>query len=208
MSGNPFKPVLKTPSVPASVRSLRAYWKDRANPETPDHFVSELMGQSDRASVVLMGSQLDDALTFRLSQAMAFHLDGKHFEDAFRYDGPLGSFSARIDMAYLFGVIDNRTRSQLNDFREMRNACAHSKHKIDFSIPQLCEVAKRVFQPTGFFPPPKDSPGIKTILILEFLVIYHTLLSGSREEGERMIMNHLSRISDESTPSPDKSPEP
>jgi hypothetical protein len=57
----------------------------------------------------------------------------------------LGSFSARLEIGNLFGAIDNDSYKQLSTLREMRNACAHSKHRISFQGEDLRNVALRLF---------------------------------------------------------------
>jgi hypothetical protein len=180
MSDAPSKPFpTGLHNTPGSIKSLRAYWKNGLADPPADDLRNELTGASDRATVVLIGSQLDDALRYRLSLSMAYGLDDKDFDHVFRNEGPLGSFSSRIEIAYLFGVIDERTRSQLTAIREMRNACAHSCNPITFDVPQLGEVAKRVLHPTGFVSVPKSGvSSIRSAFILEFVIIFHTLISG------------------------------
>lgn len=42
--------------------------------------------------------------------------------------GPLASFSARIDVAYALGIIDQSLFKLLHAVRELRNSLAHSPH--------------------------------------------------------------------------------
>jgi hypothetical protein len=174
--------------TPNSVKGLRQYYKDRLGIPSVEHFEAEITGQSDRAFVILLTSLLDDALTYRLSRSLVFPVDEPKYDYVFRFEGPLGTFSARIEIGYIFGFIDELTRNQLTDLREMRNACAHSKHRIDFGVPQLAAVAKRLFYPNGVFPLIEDTPiGIRRSVYAEFLILYHVFTMGSRPEAEAFV---------------------
>src|SRR5262249_55395859 len=94
-------------------------------------------------------------------------------------------FSARLEIANLFGVIDNHTFLQLSTLREMRNACAHSKHPLDFKDSSLRAVTLRLFTEDGFIAPQFAERDLKTAFSLEiaFLAI---VLSHSREEAIKL----------------------
>src|SRR5262249_32748525 len=47
--------------------------------------------------------------------------------------GPLATFSARIDMAYLLGLIPDNVRRELHLIRKIRNDFAHSSENLDFN---------------------------------------------------------------------------
>jgi hypothetical protein len=199
--------------TPKSVRALRTYYKSRDIPFNIEHFAKEVQGESDRALVILLTAMLDDTLTLVIANRMAVRpINVDQLEEIFRFEGPLGSFSARIEIAYLFGFIDELMRDQLTDFREMRNACAHSKHYIGFDVPELANVAKRLFAPRGFSPLGEDTQaGIRNVLLLEFGVIHNTLWHGSRERGIESMAEALKKRRKaqpaELPPSPDKCPQ-
>ena len=146
----------------------------------PPNWSPELAGESDRSSIILFATLLDDALIYRLSKSLVIEPNENQFDYIFRFEGPLGSFSARTEIAYLFDVIDDITHDQLNDIREMRSACAHSKQSMTFANKELAAVAKRLFSPRGFTPlgdgTPKD---IRDSFILEGVVIFNILVEGS-----------------------------
>lgn len=191
-------------NTPKSVKSLRAYYKDRLAAVSDAQLMAELNGESDRAAVILASSILDDVLTFRLCKSFWFSPDEQQFNHAFRSEGPLGTFSARIELAFLFGFIDELTRSQLDDIREMRNACAHSHRPIDFSVLELANVAKRLFHPRGVATLNEHTrAGIKGAFIMEFAILYHILLEGSRKAGIAKVLPDLGQPP-EPPPPPDQ----
>ena len=58
--------------------------------------------------------------------------------------GPLGSFSVRIDVAYLSGVIPKSAHRDLHLLRKIRNEFAHNPTAITFQDPQLASRAKEL----------------------------------------------------------------
>lgn len=199
--------------TPNSVKTLRAYYKNRNVPPNPEYLKAEVQGESDRAIVILLCSLLDDVLTLLISRRLSFNPTEEQYDYVFRFEGPLGTFANRIEIAFIFGLIDELTRSQLTDIREMRNACAHTKHQIDFGVPELANVAKRLFRPQGLSPLEDDSrEEIRATFIMEFTFLYYILLEGSREKGTRVVLDEVKRRHEaekaEQPPSPDTPPQP
>jgi hypothetical protein len=188
-------------NTPNAVKTLRRHWKRKDLPN-PALLAKELHAESDRAAVVLSSAILDDALTYRLINAFSVKPTDDEIDYIFRFEGPLGSFSSKIEIAYLFGCIDDNTRSQLNDIREMRNACAHTKQIISFELPELANVAKRLFHPRGLVVSKLDTrEQIRRAFIIEVLAILSVLVEGSREKGHATVAEVISALQ---APSPDK----
>jgi hypothetical protein len=192
---------------PGSVKSLRRYYRDRL--AVPDQFKlqGELAGESDRSAIILLAALLDDALVFRLIAGLSFEPTGDEVERIFRFEGPLGTFSARMEVAYLFGCIEDRTYADLDVIREMRNACAHSKHALTFSDDALANVARRLFLPSGMMTTEMAEEGLKGAVIVTGIFLYYTLLQGSRQKGYDIVREIL-RKRRASPPSPDTPPQP
>lgn len=184
-----------SPSVfretPGSVKSLRKFYKDPLNLPDKYSLQGELAGESDRASVILMASLLDDALMYRISKHLCFEPTREEFDKVFRFEGPLGTFSARMEMACLFGFIEDETYEQLTLIREMRNACAHSKHALKFTDAVLGNVLKRMFAPLGVISPDIAGNEAKGSFLVEGIFIYYSLYLGSREEGAKAVKEML-----------------
>jgi hypothetical protein len=106
---------------------------------------SELEGEGDRTKVILVSALLENALCYRLLLSFPHELTLEERDYFLRFDGPLGTFSQRIEIAYLIGAIDKVTAQQLHTIRAMRNDCAHSQLKLTFAMPELANVAKRLF---------------------------------------------------------------
>jgi hypothetical protein len=88
----------------------------------------QLMNESDRGCVILAVSYLESILTDLLKSKL---IGGKkHFKDIFDFNGPLGSFSGKIKMAYSIGVISEQEKTDINNIRALRNIFAHSSCPI------------------------------------------------------------------------------
>lgn len=150
MSESQKRPSMLDSGRPNSLRTLRA--AHRTNLDYASFFLEfqeELAGESDRATMILAAAHLDDLLMFRIADSRPFDLSfDKDFPWLFRHEGPLGTFSHRMEIACLFGLIDDETYQQLDIVRELRNICAHSKQPVRFSDVIVRNYAKRLFEPS------------------------------------------------------------
>jgi hypothetical protein len=187
-----------------SIKTLRKFYKKNPTPPSLD----ELLGESDRSSILLMATILDDVLQYRLEKSLGFSASEDEIDYIFRFEGPLGTFSSRMEIALLFGFIDDVTFQQLNIVREVRNACAHSMHPMVFSEPAVVNVIKRMFFPLGAVGVPSDRRDtVKKGFVIEGSVVYATLFYGSRKIGIEKIAAIFPLAPDDfSWPSPNKSP--
>jgi hypothetical protein len=159
--------------TPNSVKTLRRAYKDKFRPFDAAKLHGELIGESDRASVILASSLLEDILTFRISKHFCFSPTDEEYDQCFRFDGTMGSFSRKTEIALIFGIIDDRTYQKLDTIREMRNACAHSKYPLTFADEVLQNVANRISPPIGHMPIIDETPrGRKLSFIGEAVFIY------------------------------------
>jgi hypothetical protein len=54
--------------------------------------------------------------------------------------GPLGSFAAKIRVAYAMGLFGPQTRDELDCIKAVRNAFAHGTLSLDFKTPQIMKI--------------------------------------------------------------------
>jgi hypothetical protein len=174
-------------TTPKPVKALRNYYKDRFKERDTDVLLADLMDESDRAAVIIMASVLEDALALALSQRMGPFVgeDGKKdHEKLFEYDGPLGSFSAKIAMARGLNIIEHQTRKELDNIREMRNACAHSFQPISFKIPELEKVCMLLFGEHRLVTPPDiEKIDLKVWYLNYAMALFVVISEGSREKA-------------------------
>jgi DNA-binding MltR family transcriptional regulator len=202
---------------PASVKSLRKFSKERILGIDATNLHSELMEESDRASVILITGLVEEALIHRIFKNLCFTPTETETDRLFRFEGPLGTFSAKAEIACAFGFIEDSTFNQINTMRELRNAFAHSKSKLSFSDEILINVAKRIFQPIGILPVPVgiDNKSWKAMFMMEAVFVFYALLSGSRADAKNLMVEALftvysraGKIPSSPSPSPDTQMQP
>lgn len=88
-----------------------------------ERFAEEFKNESDRAAVVLGGAQLD-LLLYQLLEAFLLPVtSGK--DELLEGDSPLATFSARINVSYRLGLVDEDLARALHLVRKIRNSFAH-----------------------------------------------------------------------------------
>jgi len=92
--------------------------------------VSVLENESDRGLVLVAAAYLDDMLTALIREK--FVEDQKITEELLGTNGPLGTFSAKINLAYCIGLLHSNARSDLRKTRQIRNKFAHMRNKASF----------------------------------------------------------------------------
>lgn len=83
----------------------------------------ELNRQSDRGAAIVAAAWLDDYLTIVLASCLINHPES--WKRLLGPGGSLDSFSAKIDLVTLLGVISPGIRSDFHAIREIRNEFAH-----------------------------------------------------------------------------------
>ena len=84
----------------------------------------QLLKEGARGAVLLGAARLDFALERMLKTVMHSHPGGE--DNLFDTDRPLGTFSAKIALAYRLGLLDKASEHALQMIRRIRNDFAHS----------------------------------------------------------------------------------
>jgi hypothetical protein len=130
---------------PLYIRLTATFSKERAA-RTDDLFKlrAELDKETDRGCCMMAGSFLEQ----ELGELLAVKLVGskKFIDSMLEFNGPLGSFSARIKMAYALGLICHAAMSDLDTIRKIRNEFAHKHQSINFNTEAL---KKRIYNLKG-----------------------------------------------------------
>lgn len=103
-------------------------------------FRESITHETDRGAVLMSAAFLDDKIR-DLIQARLVQ-DKKVIVRSFGPNGALGSFSSRIDFAYLIGVISKNARRDLHTIRGIRNQFAHYAAPLSYEdeiIAPLCQ---------------------------------------------------------------------
>jgi hypothetical protein len=146
----------------------------------------EFYGESDRAAGILLVSMVEDALDAALKKLFR---SGAPFSKLFSYEGPLGTFSAKIELGYALSLFGEKSRHDLDLLRRLRNGFAHYRAPLHFDVPEVKAVCEHLVIPTlpgaipasvryetgrvkAFGVPPKDHPKYPRFL---FSSACHTL---------------------------------
>jgi DNA-binding MltR family transcriptional regulator len=103
--------------------------------------------ESDRGAVLLSVSFLEKEIENLLGDY--FVKNEKIRSSIFTGYGALATFSAKIDLSFLLGLISKQTLDDLNCIRKIRNEFAHSHFSIDFTndkVKNLCLNLKTNFR--------------------------------------------------------------
>jgi len=114
--------------------------KKKLNLSDYDRMVNFYSKESDRASAILAASFLDAYLAQFLKEFMIN--DQQACDELLNGYGPLATFSARRECAYIFGYIDEDMRNDIKYIAKIRNEFAHNHEMTSFKetpIPDLCQ---------------------------------------------------------------------
>lgn len=85
--------------------------------------IEEMDGQTDRGVAIVGAAWIEEAMTTAIQSFL--HDDSKAWKRLFSGNGALASFSSKIDLAILLGLVSDAIRSDLHIIREIRNEFAH-----------------------------------------------------------------------------------
>ena len=110
--------------------------------DTEKEIFESLATDTDRAAGIVAGSLID----IRLEAAIRHRLrrDGKVEDALFSVGQPIGTFSAKIDLAYLMGIIGPEARTDAHVIRGIRNSFAHDLSVRGFSSPSIKDRTKQL----------------------------------------------------------------
>ncbi len=103
-------------------------------------FRTSILSETDRGAVLMSAAFLDDKLKQLIEKRLVE--DKKLSRRAFDFNGSLGTFSARIDFAYLIGILPKNAHKDLHKIRAIRNQFAHHAAPLSYADPKvkaLCE---------------------------------------------------------------------
>jgi hypothetical protein len=95
-------------------------------------FLQELQSESDRGAALVGAAFLDEHLRLVLER---FFIDDKRKVNNLlsHPERPLGSFGARISIAYCLGMMPKNVYHDLNLIKDIRNGFAHHLHGLSFA---------------------------------------------------------------------------
>ena len=105
-------------------------------------FRKSITVETDRGAVLMAAAFLDDKLKSLIERRMV--QDRKVARRAFEFNGPLGTFSARINLAYLFGIIPKNAQRDLHTIRAIRNEFAHHAAPLSYDDEKIAPLCDRL----------------------------------------------------------------
>lgn len=130
-------------SDPAYLREFKNFTNSSPSAADREAMEKEFYGQSDRACGVLHASWVDQMLETAIKGQLRANLSNK----LFGFNGPLGTFSARIMMGYSLGLFGQKTNHDLLLIRTIRNEFAHCQLPLRFDIPEVKAVCDKLIIP-------------------------------------------------------------
>lgn len=106
----------------------------RDNPEEANKrlmaLVEEMSGESDRAVAIVGAAWIEEALSDSITSFLQAHEESH--KRLFRGGAPLATFSSKIDLSRLLGIVSDTIWADLHRIRDIRNEFAHHiAHKTD-----------------------------------------------------------------------------
>jgi hypothetical protein len=120
---------------------LRAGKQDETHAEFQSIF-AEIESGSDRAAGIVAAACVEDQLAGAIQSKMEY--DEVIIREMFRSSGPLGSFSAKINLGYLMRLYGKDTKNELDTIKEIRNSFAHRPHTKDFEVQRLRDLSSNL----------------------------------------------------------------
>jgi hypothetical protein len=109
-------------------------------------FRRELTLESDRGAALFAAAHLDESLGNLIKAYLVD--DDQVAKPIFSGTAFLATFSARIDLAYLLGLIPPIVRRELHLIRKIRNDFAHSTESLEFDSPAMASRIRELTRTT------------------------------------------------------------
>jgi hypothetical protein len=132
---------------PAYVRAFKDFARGGLALDDLSKIEAEIYGASDRAAAVVLGSMVESSLGTFLKAKIRKDLKPGQKRRLFDYEGPLGTFSAKIILTYAMELIGPVTHHDLDLIRVIRNEFAHSRRHLNFDATQTANVCKHLKYP-------------------------------------------------------------
>jgi hypothetical protein len=107
-------------------------------------FAREIVRASDRAAAILAGNYLDQCLRIAIIQKLPESQDESLMEQLFRDYGVLYGPDDKIMFAYATGIYQDKTKSNLDVVKNVRNTFAHSSYPLTFTTPETKQACRKL----------------------------------------------------------------
>lgn len=116
--------------------------------------IDSLKNESDRAKLILASAWIDYFLLLKLQNEFSKG-NSKARKNLFSLNGPFGTFSSKLNLAFCAGWIDSDVYHDIQIIKKLRNECAHSINVISLDEERIrkeieeFQVPKRKFYDWG-----------------------------------------------------------
>lgn len=107
------------------------------------NFAVQMSEESPRGSILVGCAKVEEYLS-KVVVSIFPNQSNSYVKRLTKYPGPVSSFSANIELAYAFRIIDIRIYNCLNSLRKVRNKAAHSSET--FSIIEFENDLEGIYQ--------------------------------------------------------------
>jgi hypothetical protein len=135
------------PTEPAYIREFKRFTQGDITIDDLPRLEAELYGTNDRASAVMQASLTESSLQTFLQSHLRPSFNVSDMRLLFDFSGILGSFAAKITVAYAFNWFGPETRHDLNLIRLIRNEFAHSRKSFEFVDAPVAAVCVQLKSP-------------------------------------------------------------
>jgi|KBSSwiStaDraftv2_1062776.scaffolds.fasta_scaffold40801_4 hypothetical protein len=113
--------------------------------------IDEIERQTDRGAAIIGAAYLEERLTEAIRSRF---VPGNNIEtDLLGFSGAVGTFSAKIDLAFLLGLIGPQAYRDLHLIRRIRNDFAHVMEPLTFAAPKVANRCRELYLPTHLLMP-------------------------------------------------------
>jgi DNA-binding MltR family transcriptional regulator len=116
-------------------------------------FIEHFESSADRSTAIVGAANLDETLRDAIRSRLIARLSRKDEDRIFRDNGPLATFSAKIDVAYALGIVGKRSRGDLHLIRKIRNEFAHTAEQTRFGTHEIASRCAGLWLPANFLMP-------------------------------------------------------
>src|SRR5271155_2020703 len=105
------------PRNPAYIENLKILTQSDITPDDLPALENEMYFTNDRASIIMLGTMVEYNLAIAVKRRLRPDLNSDDKRILFSFEGPLGTFSAKIVVAYALGCFGPDTHHDLNLIR-------------------------------------------------------------------------------------------
>ncbi|MCG5526513.1 hypothetical protein LRB11_16540 [Ectothiorhodospira haloalkaliphila] len=142
-----------------------------------------IIEESDRGAVLLAASQIDEQLKQLFETILPDETSNRRKKEIFNLTGPFGSFSAKLDVAYVCRLLPATLIKAIHRFRMLRNDVAHEA--LRFRLKDHKAQIYEIFSLVG----PGVDLGVNRMaleLMMESILGHLTSIESPTEEGKPM----------------------